>query len=142
MSAPMRDELEAMCGGVNPFPWDFGVEKNWHGRYVSLDGTAAGEFSMDDVAEIVAQGSTEDRWDGTVAAVLRLKDGRFVSWETFYGPTGDGFSEDAYGGDADLSFGASFGVVWRMGLTDDGRRLLDAEGVAPEGCSQTSPDFP
>jgi hypothetical protein len=101
----------------------------WEERFVSLDGTEASDFTIEDVAEVVASGETGDQWDGDVAAVLRLKDGRFVSYETFYGPTGDGFSLDAYGGDADLKFGATLEVVQRLGLTDNGRRLC---GWTPE----------
>jgi hypothetical protein len=110
--------LKDLTNGTNPFN-----RGQWEERFVSLDDTPASDFTEDDVAEVVAAGESGDRWDGTVAAVLRLKDGRFVSYETFYGPTGDGFSLDAYGGDADLKFGATLEVVQRLGLTDEGRRL-------------------
>lgn len=96
---------------------------NWHGRLISLDGTSAEDFTEQDVVEVVAHGDSGDVWDGEVAAVLRLTDGRYVSYETFYGPTGHGFSEDAYGGDADLNFGADLDTVVRLGLTDEGRCL-------------------
>lgn len=105
--------------------------EDWHGRLISLDGTSAADFTDADVAEVVAAGDDGDEWDGSVAAVLRLNDGRYVSFETFYGPTGNGFSEDAYGGDADLNFAADLATATRLGLTDEGRRLCGIPN--PEG---------
>lgn len=112
------DRLRSLTKGVNPFN-----RSGWHGQLVSLDDTSTDDFEAKDVAEVVACGSSDESWDGEVAAVLRLHDGRFVSYETFWGPTGNGFCEDAYGGNADLKFGASLEVVARLGLTDQGRRL-------------------
>lgn len=81
-------------------------------------------FTYDDIEEIVCQGSTDGNdWDGEVAAVVKLRDGRYVAWETFWGPTGDGFSEDAYGGDADIVIAATAEDAIRFGLTNNGRRL-------------------
>jgi hypothetical protein len=54
---------------------------------------------------------------------MKLHDGRYVSFETFYGPTGDGFLRDAYGGDADLVFSSSYEAAIMLGLTEEGRRL-------------------
>lgn len=115
-----EDELHALTRGVNPFN-----RSDWSGHYVSLDGTDASDFSEDDVAEIIASGCHPDGsdWDGNVAAVLLLRDGRYVSYETFWGPTGDGFSYDAYGGNADIHFASDLATVGRLGLTDEGRRL-------------------
>lgn len=99
----------------------------WHGRVISHGG-ASTELpnGFSDLAEIVAQyESDESQWDGDVAAVVRLNDGRYVSWETFWGPTGDGFSEDAYGGEADIHFANDLDTIVRFGLTDEGRRWLN-----------------
>lgn len=55
------------------------------------------------VARIVECGATNcDDWDGTCYGVVELSDGRFVAWESWWDATGSGFSEDAYGGDADF----------------------------------------
>lgn len=117
-TAPEMD-LCGLTNGVNPFG-----TSNWDHNLTSLDGTPATDITEDDVAEVVASGTDGiGGWDGNVAAVLRLKDGRFVAYETSWGPTGSGFFRDAYGGDATLFFGASFDVVKTMGLTDEGRRL-------------------
>lgn len=111
-------DLARLTKGVNPFN-----RIDWDGHLVSLDETLTDDFTAEDVAEVIASGQSNDDWDGEVAAVLRLKDGRFVSYETFWGPTGDGFCADAYGGRADMHFGATLEVVQRLGLTDTGRRL-------------------
>jgi hypothetical protein len=97
---------------------------HWHGFFVSVDGTEAGTIAEDEVAEVLYQGSSGDTWDGYEAAVIRLKDGRLVAWETWYGPTGSGFSEDAYGGDADVYFGRDLSTLIKAALSDESRRLL------------------
>lgn len=115
-------DFDELTDGVNPFRRD-----DWSGRLIAHDGVSDAEFTEDDVEEIIASGSSGDQWDGTVAAVFKLKDGRFVAYETFYGPTGSGFVEDAYGGDADIHFAADLATVVRMGMTDEGRRLCGIE---------------
>ena len=112
------EELENMTFGVNPF-----ARGDWNGRFISLDGTPAVDFTIDDVQTIIASGQEGDEWDGTVAGVLQLNDGTYVTYETFYGPTGHGFSEDAYGGDADICFASSHKTAVTMGLTDEGRLM-------------------
>lgn len=107
---------------VNPLS-----RSSWTGRLVSLDGTSNADFTETDVLQILAAGEDDDRWDGNCACVFRLKDGRYVSYETFWGPTGDGFAADAYGGDADLNFAANLETVVRFGLTDEGRKLCGLE---------------
>ena len=89
----------------------------------SLDETSIGEFREQDIAEVLYEGETGDTWDGKVAAVFKLRDGRLVAYETFYGPTGDGFHEDAYGGDAELVFASDLRLLVNGALTDEGRRL-------------------
>lgn len=123
----LTDEyLLGISDGVNPFDGS----ATW-GDLRTHDDTDTTMFTMADVAEVLHEGSSGETWDGTVAAVIRLRDGRFVAWETFYGPTGDGFHEDAYGGDADVTFGSTLDSVIRWGLTDEGRNIL---GIPhPEG---------
>lgn len=60
-------DLDRLTNGTNPF----NRRGYWHGRLVSVDGTATDDFTAADVAEVVAEGSSGDQWDGTVAAVLR-----------------------------------------------------------------------
>lgn len=95
----------------------------WGGELRSIDGTSATDFTREDVAELVAYGGGGDRWDGDAIGIVRLRDGRFVSWETNYGPTGDGFACDAYGGDADILFAASAKMAAR-GISEQGRDSL------------------
>lgn len=105
---------------------------SWHGRLLSVDGTSAADFADDDVAEVLCAGETNPRdWDGDCAAVFRLADGRFVAYETNWGPTGSGFCEDAYGGNADLFFGATAEAVIYKGLSAEGRRLCGLPEEAP-----------
>lgn len=101
-------------------PWTRGC---WHGNFVSLDGTSTTDFVRADIARLIAYGSTEDDWDGESAGIVQLKDGRFVSWESTWGPTGSGFHRDAYGGDADIWFGATDEVVRRQ-ISERGRELF------------------
>lgn len=99
----------------------------------SLDGASADPFRAEDVAEIMYHGNTgADDWDGNEAAVIRLRDGRLAAWETWWGPTGGGFSEDAYGGDADVWFSQPEHLreLIAQALTDHGREMC---GIPREG---------
>lgn len=83
-------------------PWERG---DWDGQWVSVDGTEAAEFFENDVSSWLAAYSTdEDSYDGDFAGIVRLTDGRYVSWEGSWGPTGHGFARDAYGGTTDVFF--------------------------------------
>ena len=113
-----------MIDTLTPFGYDgTGQPEGWTGNYVSLDGTEGGAFSESDVAEVLYQGEAGDEWDGKCVVVLRLTDGRLVAYETWWGPTGDGFHEDAYGGDADIVFASDLRLLVNGALTDEGRRL-------------------
>lgn len=103
------------------YPMGWIAEEPW----VSLDGAEAGFVDADDLAEILWQGSSGDTWDGWEAAVCRLKDGRYVAWETMYGPTGSGFSADAYGGEAQVFFANDLSLLVRRALGDAARRELE-----------------
>ena len=89
---------------IGDSPWNM---HDWKGQYVSIDGAAAGPVALDDVQLVIAYGDTGQDWDGESAAVVLLKDGRFCSWESDWGPTGSGFCCDAYGGTADVWFSSS-----------------------------------
>jgi hypothetical protein len=110
---------------VTPFGWrdDGSFSTSWDRAFRSLDDTSIGEFREQDIAEVLYEGETGDTWDGKCAAVFKLNDGRLVAYETFYGPTGDGFHEDAYGGDAELVFASDLRLLVNEALTDEGRRL-------------------
>jgi hypothetical protein len=90
---------------VTAKPWARG---EWHGLFVSVDGTATDDFTEADIDHLVVFGTTpSDEWDGDEAGVVLLRDGRYASWESSWGPTGSGFSADAYGGEADIFFAAT-----------------------------------
>lgn len=112
-------------------PFDRG---QWSGRLISVDGTDTTDFNdrPDEPAEVIAAGDTGSGWDGDSAGVARLTDGRFVAWDTNWGPTGDGFYEDAYGGDADIFFGATEEAVVWMGLSAFARTLCGYPAERPE----------
>ncbi len=98
----------------------------WHGhcRHVN-DITGTVDLPrITDVDYVVIHDKTSDRWDGVSAAVLRLKDGRYMTWESWWGPTGSGFCEDAYGGDVDVWIADTLEDAVSLGLTVGGRLLL------------------
>lgn len=93
------------------------------GDFISLGGAETGPVGKEDVGEVLYHFNSGDNdWDGKEVAVLCLKDGRFVGYETWWGPTGSGFSEDAYGGDANLYFATNLNDLILNALTDEGRR--------------------
>lgn len=115
----------------HPFGWN--GRRSDHGALVSVDGTPTSEIMLHDVTAIVAYGDSDGRpvqepkgrgsWDGDAAGIARLVDGRFIAWESWWGPTGSGFSCDAYGGDAEILFGASPAALLPH-LTEKARELL------------------
>lgn len=111
---------------VSPNPC--GDLSSWHGHRIAHGGAPPTPFTEEDVAEVIASYDSAAPHgyldEGNVACVVRLKDGRFVSWETFYGVTGDGFHEDAYGGEADIHYAGTLDDIIRFGLTDEGRENL------------------
>lgn len=107
------------CG--HDVPWNRGA---WHGSFVSLDGAVTDDFVEADIERVIAFGTTHPNdWDGSSAGIVLLKDGRFCSWESGWGPTGSGFSEDAYGGDADIMFATTADAA-RNGISERARELL------------------
>lgn len=107
---------------MRPVPWD---RHDWRGKFVSLDESPADDFTVADVEEIVAYGETAPGWDGANAGIVRLKDGRYVGWEADWGPTGDGFCHDAYGGTADIIVARSVDLIARY-MSEASRELLDS----------------
>ena len=95
----------------------------WSGNLVSLDGASTQDVSTDDIDVVLAYGETKDDWDGDSAGIVELKDGRFVAWESWWGPTGAGFGADAYGGDADIAFATTSGAALAY-LSEKSRELL------------------
>jgi hypothetical protein len=105
---------------------DDGVSRtysSWHGNYISLDGCDANDFGHEDLDFFIAYGDSGPDWDGSSAGIFKLKDGRYVSFESDWGPTGSGFSEDAYGGHADIAFSATPGAALEY-LSERSRELL------------------
>ena len=102
---------------------------DWEGKILTLDGSSTADFGEDDLDEVVWSWEDNPRdWDGNCACVCLLKDGRFISWESWWGPTGDGFSRDAYGGDTDLSAHSTLSNAMLFGLTPE-RRKMCAEAL-------------
>ena len=101
-------------------PWRRG---DWSGERLTNDGTSTEDFwvkndywSDDSYAgaeALLYVYESGDRWDGDVAGIVLLTDGRYVSWECFYGPTGDGFCRDAYGGEAEIYFSSTLETALR-----------------------------
>jgi len=85
--------------------------KNWHGKRISMDGADTSDFTKEDVDYVEFFYGDGDTWDGKEVCLFVLKDGRIIGYENFYGPTGDGFHEDAYGGDTDVIFAKSLGSL-------------------------------
>lgn len=112
-------------------PKELTVLSPFGGTYtpLSLDGSSAEFPDIKDVDYVIHQGEEEEDgdWDGTAAAVLKLKDGRYMVWEAWWGPTGDSFNEDAYGGDGDVSFARDYYQAVMFGLTDEGRKILNLD---------------
>lgn len=109
-----------------PNPWD---SSTWHGHVVMLDHfeqELAGRDALpplEDVEKLIAAGDSDTQWDGQAAAVVQLKDGAFLGWSTWYQPTGDGFNEDAYGGNQSVYVSGSLTELVFRGLDEEGRRL-------------------
>lgn len=108
---------------ISPAPWN---RHDWSGKHISIDGAPADDFEEDDVCEVVAYGTTPGDWDGDTAGVVRLERGTFVAWEADWGPTGNGFCCDAYGGTADIwhatTLEAAISLMSERGLELIGKR--------------------
>lgn len=118
-SNPVADKMQAELSSV---PWSRG---SWHGSLISFDDTPTDDFGYEDVKECWKSWAygVED-WDGECCAVFQLNDGRWVAYESWWGPTGSGFSEDAYGGDANIYFAKTKEDAARFGLSKNARESL------------------
>jgi len=128
------DEFCIKAGGQ--VPWQRGT---WYGQFLSLDNTPAGDFKPEDIWRVLAVNNTGGDWDGTGAAVVQLRDKRWVAWESSWGPTGCGFSEDAYGGGANVYFSSTLEGAILLGLTPDSRNIL---GLDTENWSDPEAKLP
>jgi len=117
----------ATIDDIQPQPW-MEARHGWCGELISADGASTEDFKRYQVADVLQYATTPPGWDGETAGVIRLKDGRFVAWEAYWGPTGDGFCCDAYGGTADLIFGHSQAAVLKR-LSERARNLLIDYGM-------------
>jgi len=113
-----------MIEDLGDTPFDIS-DRTWTGSYVSLDGCMAGPITLEDVESVIHHYEDGDRWDGKELVVLKLKDGRYVGYETWYGPTGSGFFRDAYGGDVDVCFANDYHVLMIMGMGDEARERFE-----------------
>jgi hypothetical protein len=104
----VRGESSAMVDiSVRPAPW---ARSDWRGSFIAVGAPAIAEITdltRDDILRLVCWSGADDRWEGDTAGVAQLRNHAFVAWEASYGPTGDGFNRDAYGGNADIFFGAT-----------------------------------
>lgn len=107
--------------GVSDAPWS---RYDWHGEFISADGTPVDDFKRDDVEALLAYGETPADWDGESDGVARLKDGRIIAWESSYGPTGSGFWCDAYGGDANIIVAGTVEAAVKH-ISEKARELLE-----------------
>lgn len=106
---------------------------SWHGERKTIGDAQPRDFGEEDVKAVLYHGGYGfDDYDGFEAAVLELHDSTFVAYESWWGPTGSGFSEDAYGGDADVWFAGpnDLKALVLEALGDEGR---SACGIPKEG---------
>ncbi len=103
---------------VNPFS-----RYDWTGSIYSIDGTDDSEVSEDSCLFLLVAGSTPSGWDGEASGIALLKDGRWIAWCESWGPTGDGFNRDAYGGNGTIYVGRNPESLRAQALGSEGRFL-------------------
>lgn len=126
----MTDQQQQLqASEIDEAPWN---AYTWDGTTHSIGGVSETIPKLEDVDAVIYHGRTPEDWDGMEAAVVRLKDGRLAAWESVWGPTGSGFCEDAYGGDAEVWFApvSELRTLLLQALTDKGR---DVCGIPREG---------
>lgn len=126
----VRDQLDEIA--VTPWGGADKWSSSWHGDFKKIGNVKVGPFMPGDVQKVLYSANSGDDWDGISVAVLSLRDGRLVAWETTWGPTGNGFFEDAYGGDAEIWFAHTRHLkkLILTALSDAGRELV---GIPREG---------
>jgi len=110
---------------VNPF-WYFHPENgNWHGSFMS-DEDLPTTLEEKEIEEVLWSFDSGPDWEGDCAAIVKMNDGRYITWESWWGPTGDGFHEDAYGGDSDIHITKDLKKALLFGLSDKYRNQASA----------------
>lgn len=91
---------------ISPAPWS---RSDWHGSLIAVGDprTDIDDVTRADVLHLVCWRGSDDRYEGDTAGVAQLRNHVFIAWEASYGPTGDGFNHDAYGGNADIFYGTT-----------------------------------
>jgi len=132
-------QQRVMAMRCEPFSFAFNAEMTtWRGTIEALDGCDTTAPSVLDVTDALIAEDDAAEWDGNSCALLTLADGRFMAWETTWGPTGDGFSEDAYGGDATIYVARDRALIARMGLSDAARAALGIDINGNKECGDKS----
>lgn len=90
-------------------PWSDEAEY----KPVSVGGCPTSIIAEDDVAQVLGHDGGSDFQRSEVAVVV-LKDGRFVGWESWSDVTGSGFHSDAYGGNVEVWFAHSLAALKPM----------------------------
>lgn len=119
------EDAQAVVRGMRLEPFSAFGSANWFGSINAIGECSTDEPEISDVVEVVSHCETGDRFEGNSYAVVRLLDGRFLAWETWWGATGDGFFHDAYGGDSDVVVSMSLALICRLGISDEARSALD-----------------
>lgn len=86
-------------------PWSDKAEY----KLVSVDGCATSAIIVDDVAQVLGHDGGSD-FQRSEIAVVKLKDGRFVGWESWAEDSESGF----YGGDVEVWFAYSLAALKPM----------------------------
>lgn len=111
--------------GAGPCLAPFGAPDSlWTRPSATAIGGVSARLELPLEGHVFVARETAGDWSGEVAGIGICSDGRWVAWETTWDPTGDGFTCDAYGGDAAVVFGPDPFTLAAMALTQDGRALL------------------
>jgi hypothetical protein len=106
-------------------------EKPWTGNVINVDAGGARLSSLaqigtrvtpDDVDRVLCYAEVGEH-HGAAAGIARLRDGRFVAWESNLDPTGTGFRADCYGGNADFAIAVTAGLALSY-LSEQAREYL------------------
>jgi hypothetical protein len=96
---------------------------DWSGEVVSLDDAEDSFVSEDSLYRVLVSGESAPDWDGESCGIALINDGRWIAWVSSWGPTGSGFSRDAYGGNATIYVANSPEILRQRALGSEGRML-------------------
>lgn len=100
-----------------PVSHPFNSLERWYGSFMG-DPSCSQDLDEKDIDRVLwMDQSRPTDWDGSCGCIVLMQDGRYVTWESSWGPTGDGFSVDAYGGDADVHICRSLNDALLYGLS-------------------------